>query len=305
MTNGRNGYTVGNQWTHSRKELVLSIEMPEATILARQMQAELVGKTVAGFELKGCENFRRIGFINKDDASLERLVGETIERAVSRGNTMVLKLTGEQNLVLSPEYGGEIFYHAPEMARAARPARYHLWLPFSDGSALTVHIKTMGGFYATCEVGLAEHYLVRRDFDPERPEPDDAALTAERFARLIGGVTRQLKTVLVGKDAVVVGLSNSAFQDILFRAGLHPTRRAADLAPEETQRLYDAMRLVVSERLARGGKSSFRDLYGRPGGYEPAMGPALKGRDCPACGTAVQKLTHGGGYVFLCPACQR
>ena len=35
--------------------------------------------------------------------------------------------------------------------------------------------------------------------------------------------------VLVGKDALVVGLSNSAFQDIIYRAGLHPKRKASSL----------------------------------------------------------------------------
>jgi hypothetical protein len=34
----------------------MSVEMPEATILARQMQAELPGKSVAGFELRDCES---------------------------------------------------------------------------------------------------------------------------------------------------------------------------------------------------------------------------------------------------------
>jgi formamidopyrimidine-DNA glycosylase len=111
--------------------------------------------------------------------------------------------------------------------------------------------------------------------------------------------------VLVGKDAFLVGLSNSAFQDVIFRAGLHPKRRASDLSPAEARVLYDAVRFVVEERLRLGGKTQFRDLYGRAGGYEPAMGPAFRNRDCPRCGTPVQKLAHGGGEVFICPACQR
>jgi formamidopyrimidine-DNA glycosylase len=158
--------------------------------------------------------------------------------------------------------------------------------------------------YAAGEEGLAEHYLVRRDFDLERPEPNDALLTAETFSEELAKAGRQLKSVLVGKCAVVVGLSNSAFQDIIHRAGLHPKRKASELSAAERRALYDAMRFVVLERLRLGGKARFRDLYGRPGGYEPAMGPALKGRSCPACGSAIQKLALGGGEVFICPRCQ-
>jgi formamidopyrimidine-DNA glycosylase len=279
----------------------MSIEMPEAMIITRQLDPEIRGKTVAGFALRGCENFQRIGFMNKDSAAFERLIGLTVGGVACRGNTMVVNLSDHQNLIVSPEYGGEVLLHKNA---APHPAKYHFRLDFTDGAALTVWIKTMGGVYATSDEGLAEHYLVRRDFDMSRPEPNDERLTLEAFSDLIAPATRQLKPVLVGKDAVVVGLSNAAFQDIIYRAGLHPKRRASDLDPDERRALYEAMRFVVGERLRLGGKATFRDLYGRPGGYEPAMGPAFKGRQCPACGTAVQKLAHGGGEVFVCPVCQ-
>lgn len=104
---------------------------------------------------------------------------------------------------------------------------------------------------------------------------------------------------------MIVGLSNSAFQDIVYRARLHPRRKASDLAQEEKLELYQAMRFVIGERIRLGGKAEFRDLYGRVGAYEQAMGPAFKGRSCPICGSAVQKLSLGGGDVFVCPSCQK
>ncbi len=279
----------------------MSVEMPEATILTGQMQAELPGKVVAGFGLQGADKLQQMGFFNKDSAAFERLVGLTVESVVSRGNTMVMSLTGEQRLILFPEYGGEIVFHRNDRSL---PARHHFRLVFSDGSALTVRINSIGGVHALGAEALAEHYVVKRDFDPDKFEPDDERLSPEVFAELLAGAGRQLKSVLVGKDAFVVGLSNSAFQDIIYRAGLHPKRKASDLTPAETRALYEAMRFVVTERLRLGGKVGFRDLYGRPGGYEAAMGPAMKDRDCPRCGSAIQKLAHGGGEVFVCPVCQ-
>jgi len=56
---------------------------------------------------------------------------------------------------------------------------------------------------------------------------------------------RALKSVLVGKDAVVVGLSNSAFQDIIYRARLHPKRKASELRIDERRALYDAVRVLI------------------------------------------------------------
>jgi hypothetical protein len=64
------------------------------------------------------------------------------------------------------------------------------------------------------------------------------------------------------------------------------------------------MHFVVTERLRLGGKTTFRDLYGRSGGYEPAMGPHMKAQQCPICSSTIEKLTLGGGCVFICPGCQ-
>lgn len=277
----------------------MSIEMPEATILARQMQAE---RAVIGFDLRAPESFQRMGFVNRDPADFRRLVGQAFESFTSRGNTIRAKLSGRQNLILSPEYGGEIFYSKNDRFL---PAKYHLRLDLDDGSALTVRLLGMGGIYACCDDGLEAHYMMRRDFFSELPEPNDDGLSQELFRERLAGLSRQLKSVLVGKDAVVVGLSNAAFQDIIYRAGLHPKRKASELSPGEQGALYAAMRFVVGERLRLGGKATFRDLHGAPGRYEPAMGPAMKGKNCPACGSSIERMAHGGGEVFICPSCQR
>jgi formamidopyrimidine-DNA glycosylase len=113
-----------------------------------------------------------------------------------------------------------------------------------------------------------------------------------------------LKSVLVGKDAVVVGLSNSAFQDIIYRARLHPKRKASELKKDERKALFDAIRLLIQERIRLNGKDQFQDLYGNQGGYTPAMGPNMKQQTCPKCGTLIEKLSMGGGHVYLCPNCQ-
>lgn len=279
----------------------MTIEMPEARILASQLDAAVRGRSVAGYALQNCEGLQRTGFISRDPAAFGRLVGRTVERVASRGNTIVWTLEQGAHLIVSPEYGGEVFLRE---AGDALPPRYHVRIDFGDGSAVTVWIKIMGGVHATDDAGLTAHYLIRRDFDPGHLEPDDPSLTLERFSGLLAEARRQLKPVLVGRDAVVLGLGNSLFQDVLFRAGLHPRRRASDLDAAERQALYEAIRLVVAERLRLGGKRSFLDLYGRPGGYEAAMGSQFRARRCPRCGTPIERLALGGGEVFVCPACQ-
>ena len=279
----------------------MSIELPEAKILAEQMNEELLGKRIKSCRLQDCERLQRIGMMDKDLTSFDHLVGGEIESTISRGNTMRVKLNNGMNLILGPEYGGKIFYHTSEETVFKK---FHLKIDFSDGTALTVRFTSMGLVHAVIDGELEKSYVYGRDFNPEVLSPIDEAFTLERFSNLLAENNRMLKPVIVGKDAVVVGLSNSAFQDILYRSGLHPKRKASELNTDEKRALYDAIRLVLQERIRLGGKDQFNDLHGDQGGYTPAMGPNMKQQTCPACGTPIEKLSVGGGQVYLCPKCQ-
>ena len=281
--------------------MTLSIELPEAKILAEQMGKELVGKRVKDYELRDCEKLQRIGFINKDKKDFDQLLGRKVESIVSRGNAIRMKFDGGMNVLLAPEYGGEVFYHVRE---AKDPDRFHLRLGFSDGTCLTVRFTSMGGLRVLKDSELASSYMYKRDFNPAILSPVDDDFTFERFSKLLSCNNKALKAVLVGKDAIVVGLSNSLFQDIIFRAKLHPKRKASELTKSEQKALYQAVKLVLQERLKLKGKTQFLDLYQKQGGYEAAMGPSMRNQKCPECGTPVLELSHGGGKVFVCPKCQ-
>ena len=162
----------------------------------------------------------------------------------------------------------------------------------------------MGVINVTKNGDLMHSYVFKRDFNPDTLSPVDEEFTFERFSESLTDNNRALKSVLVGKDAVVVGLSNSAFQDIAYRAKLHPKRKASELKADERRALYDAIRLVLQERIRLNGKDQFLDLYGNLGNYKPAMGPNMKNQNCPLCGTRIEKLSLGGGHVFFCPKCQ-
>ncbi|NWG10925.1 zf-TFIIB domain-containing protein [Candidatus Bathyarchaeota archaeon] len=280
----------------------MSIELPEAKILAEQINKELRGKRVKSYHLQDHERLQKIGMMDKDTKSFDKLVNGKIESVISRGNVMRVKLDNGMNLILGPEYGGIISYNA---SREKASSVFHLRVDFADDSALTVRLTSMGLINAVKDNDLERSYVYRRDFNPNIISPIDKEFTFERFSKLLAKNNRALKSVLVGKDAVVVGLSNSAFQDIIYRAKLHPKRKASELNTVEKQALYDAIRHVLRERIRLNGKDQFYDLYGNQGSYTPAMGPNMKDQKCPTCGTPIEKLSLGGGHVFFCPKCQK
>jgi formamidopyrimidine-DNA glycosylase len=278
----------------------VSVEFPEAHILAQQMNLELAGKEIASCNLQNCRKFQDLGFINMYLSDFDRLIGCKVESATSRGNTIRLKLGG-QNLLLAPEYGGVILFHPNGNGV---PAKYTMKLGFSDESAVTVTLTGMGIIQAFADEDLANSYVYRRDFS-EAPSPLDADFNFDYFSKRLQNRGVNVKALIVGKDAAVTGLGNAAFQDILYHAGIHPKHKASDLNPTQQKALFDATKSVITQRIRLGGKDQFKDFYGRQGAYVAAMGPNMKGKLCSACGSDIEKLSLGGGQVYLCPTCQK
>ena len=278
----------------------MSVELPEAKILAEQMNQRVLGKHVISSETQESKGLQRIGMLEPDLAVFDHLVDTKIEKIISRGNVIVVKFDNKLDLVIGLEYGGELFYHQ----NADDISRFHLKLGFADNTALTVRLISMGVIQLLKDDSLDLSYVYKRDFDLKKLSAADDNFTFEQFSAKLSEKNKMLKAVLVGKDAIIVGVSNSTFQDILYMAKLHPKRKSAELSPEETKRLYDAIKFVINERIRLNGKENFQDMYQKYGSYTPAMGPHMKEHNCPECGTLIQKLSHGGGHVHLCPSCQ-
>jgi formamidopyrimidine-DNA glycosylase len=54
---------------------------------------------------------------------------------------------------------------------------------------------------------------------------------------------------------MLVGISNSSFQDIIYRAKLFPKKKGSELNKDETKELFDAINSLIHERMELGGKN--------------------------------------------------
>ena len=279
----------------------MSVEFAEALLLAQQMNRELTSKKVAACKLANCTKFQTLGFISPYLSDFERLCNQTIETVISKGNVIRVKFSDAQNLLIAPEYGGIILFHKKD---GSIPEKFHLKLDFTDQTARTVLLTGMGIIHALADNELNQSYLYRRDFS-QTPSPIDKNFTLTGFSEALLDKNVNLKTALVGKDAIIVGLGNCAFQDVIYRAGIHPKQKASELTKAEQQKLYDAIASLTEQRLNLGGKTQFINLYGQHGKYAPVMHSAMAGKLCGVCGTEVIKLSLGGGHCCICPCCQK
>lgn len=162
-------------------DCLMSIELPEASILSRQMSSELQRKRVLFYELRNYQRLQKIGFINKSIVDFNKLTGGIITSVISGGNVIQVKLDNGANLLLSPEYGGRILFHPKG---SIIPDKFHLKLRFGDDTAMTVTLTGMGVIKALKDAELENSYVYERDFLSPAPSPmDEKEFTFERFSR--------------------------------------------------------------------------------------------------------------------------
>jgi len=272
------------------------IELPEAVGLAGQMDGELRGKVV---EAGNCGNHPlKWTFYSKlKERYPDILPGKRVGPADAAGSCVALRLEPGYALVLG-DGGLRIRLHD---ADAKLPKKHQLMLRFTDGTALTVSVQGWGFVQLIEEAALPDH--------PSRQgvSPLSDAFTYARFKELVEAYERpdrdSVKKFLI-RDGGIAGIGNGYLHDILFRAGIHPRRKMADVTGRERQKLCNAVRKVMREAADRGGRDTEHGLHDEPGGYVPVLDSRAKGRPCLNCGAAIEKISYLGGSCYFCPTCQ-
>jgi formamidopyrimidine-DNA glycosylase len=226
--------------------------------------------------------------------------------------------------------------------RFATPRRRgkYLWLPFTDGDALLVHLGMSGQFRLQpseapltqntrlildfCDGGAQLRFVDQRMFgglalsvggadlppeiahiarDPFDPQ-FDLDLVVQRMRSRHTGVKRALLD-----QTLVSGIGNIYADEALWRARLHYARTTHTLPVAAGRRLLAAAADVMRDALAAGG-TSFDALYvnvnGASGYFERALvAYGQEGRPCPRCGAAIVREPFMNRSSFRCPRCQR
>ncbi|WP_369250945.1 Fpg/Nei family DNA glycosylase [Streptomyces sp. R41] len=174
--------------------------------------------------------------------------------------------------------------------------------------ALRVALETGEGFDLT-EAGTQKRLAVYVAWDPAEipgvarlgPDPLADDFDEVRFAKLLQGERRRLKGAL-RDQSLIAGVGNAYSDEILHAAKMSPFKLASSLTPEETRRLYEALRSTLTEavershglaagRLKAEKKSGLR-VHGRTG--EP----------CPVCGDTIREVSFSDSALQYCPTCQ-
>lgn len=267
-------------------------ELPEIFILARQMNNELQGKTIASVEViqEKCLNVTCKEFS-------QTVTGKRIGPVQSKGKWIFASLGEDTTLLLNLGMGGDVLFH--QQGEEEWSGKYKLKIDFTDSSSLSINFWWFGYVHIVKNCELHSHKMT----STLGVSPIMKEFTLDRFKELIWGRKCTVKSLLLDQK-IIAGVGNVYVQDILFVARLHPDKKILQLSDQEIEDLYKAIVEILSLALARKGLKFEKDLYGNSGGIESFLVGYREGQPCPVCSSTVEKIKTGSTSSFICPKCQ-
>jgi formamidopyrimidine-DNA glycosylase len=273
-------------------------ELPEVETIVRELCPHLIGRSIVDVDVDWA---RTIALPEEDVASFcATQRGLQIAGVARRAKYVRLDLSQGDT-----DAWGACLIHLRMSGRlvmqpTGRPEHLRVTWHLSDGQTLY--------FYNMRKFGRV--WLTR---DPEQvladlgPEPLSESFTLALFRERLSQRRGMLKPLLLNQH-FLAGLGNIYVDESLFRARLHPERKADTLDADDVRRLYEAIQAILQQAIAQHG-TTFDGLFVRPDGEAGRQQEGLNvygqaGLPCTRCGTPIERTTVAQRGTHYCPHCQ-
>jgi formamidopyrimidine-DNA glycosylase len=268
-------------------------ELPEVETLRRQLEPELVGRTIEGVDVLD----PKWGRLGRPGAVQRVCAGRRIEAVDRRGKFMLVELDDDWTLILHLRMTGNLRFIDPAVETRHLRVAFRL----DDGRTL--------GFVDARRLGHGE--VIRSRHLGKRLgglgiEPLSEDFTPEALCRMVAGRKAPLKSFLLYQGGVA-GVGNIYADEALHRARLHPLTPANSLRPEHCQALHAGIVEALEAGLRNQGASidTYRDSRGRRGSMQDKfLVHRREGKPCPRGDDVVRRIVVGGRSTYFCPKCQ-
>ena len=269
-------------------------ELPEVETVAADLRAELIDRRFVGAHIL----WPRTLAAPEPGCLSERIGGRRIIDVGRRGKFLLIHLDDGQTLVVHLRMTGSL-----AIVRGESPllvdGHVRAWFSLADGDALVfTDTRKFGRIWLVSQIDEVTGKL--------GPEPLAWDFTIQELADRLRRRKAAIKALLLDQT-VVAGVGNIYADESLFRAGIHPLRRAASLSDQELERLYLGIRQVLTEAIQKRGTllRDYRTPYGDDGYFRNDLRVyGRNGKPCPNCGTPIARIRVTQRSTHFCPRCQ-
>ena len=268
-------------------------ELPEVETIRRHLAPHVEGRTLERLEIHDARWSLPLAPAELS-AALER---REVEHLGRRGKYLVWELSGDAYLMLHLRMTGTLLLRPPE-----RPLHTRATFRFGDAELLFVDPRRFGtGELALGPEALDAFFAARLGVDTFEPEFTGAHLHA-----IAKRCRAPIKAMLLDQKRIA-GVGNIYADEALYRARVHPLRRADALNRRQCEALRDAVVASLEAGIEAKGATidDFRDPDGVSGSFQDRFLIHLReGEPCLRCGRAVRKLRAAGRGTYVCEKCQ-
>lgn len=276
-------------------------ELPEVEALVGDLSRRLAGRAVVRVDVVA------FSCLKTYDPPITALSGGLIEGVARHGKFLDLDVSGT-HLVLHLAKAGWVRWKDDPPTTPARPsaksplAARILLSPGPDGGGEAALDVTEAGTRKSLAM-----YVVR---DPAEvpgiarlgPDPLVGDFSLETLRGILDAAGRaQIKGVL-RQQSNIAGIGNAYSDELLHAARMSPFKPANSLTEAELETLYDAIRSVLGDAVARSQGLAASQLKGEKKTHMAVHGRT--GQACPVCGDTVREVSFADSSLQYCPTCQ-
>ena len=196
---------------------------------------------------------------------------------------------------------GEWHHHHP-----APEKHDHVVLDMDNGTRITFNDARRFGAMDLMPTATADAHPLLAVLGPE---PLGNAFNESYLAARLKGRNTPIKSALLDQH-IIAGLGNIYVCETLYRARIHPVRKAARIAAARAAALVPIIRDVLTEAITAGGSSlrDYRQADGELGYFQHSF--QVYGRESqpcltPGCADTIRRIVQSGRSSFYCPSCQK
>ncbi len=269
-------------------------ELPEVETLVRGLRPRIVGRAILRVRL-GKTDFM------DNPAEIERdLPGQRITAITRHGKFFCLTLENGREparaLLVHLGMTGHLATFDPHQPE---PKHTHLVAALDDGRELRYTDPRRFGRIAIFTTEQFNALLTKGGAEP-------LTVTSADFCRALHARDAQIKALLLNQN-VFGGIGNIYADESLWRARIHPARKASRVPLAQLKALHSAVQKILNAAIASRGSSisNYRDAAGQPGEFQLRhRAYDREGQPCFRCRTRLRRTIVAGRSSYWCPQCQ-
>lgn len=241
----------------------------------------------------------------------ERLTGRRVQALRRRSKYILADLDSGETLLIHLGMSGRMLVSGDPLGvfvhdHPAPEKHDHVVLEMETGARITFNDPRRFGAMDLMDTATAEAHKLLAALGPE-PLGND--FNEPHLVAALHGRNTPIKAALLDQH-IVAGLGNIYVCEALYRARIHPARKAGRISARRVAALVPIIREVLADAISAGGSSlrDFRQADGELGYFQHSFDVyGREGHPCrtPGCEAQIKRIVQSGRSSFYCPSCQR